>query len=252
VLKKRLIPSLLLLNGRCVKGRNFANFRDTGNPLTAARVYDAQGADELIFLDITASADGRAITLDIVRHVAEECFMPLCVGGGTRSIEDIRTLLKAGADKISLNTGAVERPELIREAAQRFGNQCVVLSIDVRRRAGGYEVFTYSGSRATGLSAVEWAQRGVELGAGEILITSIDREGTLDGYDLDLVRSVADVVPVPVIAHGGCGTLQHLVEAVTDGHADAASCASMLHFTDQSVIKARAHMKTYGVDVRIA
>jgi cyclase len=252
MLKKRLIPSLLLLDGRCVKGRRFAEFRDTGNPLTAARVYDAQGADELIFLDITASAEGRAATLDIVGHVAEECFMPLCVGGGVRSVDDIRTLLQAGADKVSLNTGAVERPQLITEAAQRYGDQCVVLSIDARRVNGDYEVYTYAGSRETGLDPVEWAKRAVELGAGEILITSIDREGTLEGYDLELVRSVADSVEVPVIAHGGCGTLQHLVEAIEEGHADAVACASMLHFTDQSVIKARAHMKTYGVEVRIA
>jgi cyclase len=250
--KKRLIPSLLLLEGRCVKGRNFKDFRDTGNPLTAARVYDAQGADELIFLDITASSEGRAATLDIVTDVAEQCFMPLCVGGGVRTIDDFRTLLQAGADKVSVNTRAVERPELITEAARRFGNQCVVLSIDCRRTESGYEVYTYAGREPTGLDPVEWAKQAVELGAGEILITSIDREGTMSGYDLELTDAVASAVRVPTIAHGGCGNLDHLVQVVQETAADAASCASMLHFTDQSVIKARAHMKTYSVDVRIA
>jgi len=251
-LKKRLIPSLLLRDGRCVKGRRFADFSDTGNPVTAARVYDAQGADELMFLDIAASAEARATTLQIVSDVAEQCFMPLAVGGGVRDVADFRRLLQAGADKVTVNTAAVERPELLREAAQRFGNQCVVLSADCRAVDGRYEVFTYGASTATGLDPVEWVQRAVELGAGEVLITSIDREGTMEGYDLELTRRVADAVTVPVIAHGGCGTLEHLVQAIDEGHADAVSCAAMLHFTDQSVIKARAHMKTYGVDVRIA
>jgi cyclase len=252
-LKKRLIPSLLLLDGRCVKGRQFKDFRDTGNPITAARVYDAQGADELIFLDITASSQARAATLEIVSTVAEQCFMPLCVGGGVRTVDDVRTLLEAGADKVSVNTGAVERPDLISEGARRFGNQCIVLSIDCRRHDGGeYEVFTYAGTHATGLDPVEWATRAVDLGAGEVLITSIDREGTMEGYDIELTRAVSSAVSVPVIAQGGCGNLEHLVEVIEDGGVDAVSCASMLHFTDQSVIKARAHMKTYGVDVRIA
>jgi cyclase len=241
-----------LLEGRCVKGRNFGNYRDTGNPLTAARIYDAQGADELIFLDITASAEGRAAILEIVREVAEQCFMPLCVGGGVRSVDDFRDLLESGADKVTVNTGAVERPELITEAASRFGDQCVVLSIDCRQGPAGYEVFTYAGREATGRDPVEWAREAVALGAGEILITSIDREGTMTGYDLELTRRVVESVNVPVIAHGGCGALHHLVEAIEVAGADAVSCASMLHFTDQSVIKARAHMKTYGVDVRIA
>ena len=252
-LKKRLIPALLLREGRCVKGRQFANFRDTGNPLTAARVYDAQGADELVFLDITASSRGHATTVDVIHHVAEEVFMPLCVGGGLRTVEDIREMLEAGADKVSLNTAVEERPELIAQAARRFGNQCVVVSIDCRLRDdASHEVFTYAGTHATGRDPVEWAREAVDLGAGEIFLTSIDREGTMEGYDLELVRSVADAVTVPVIAHGGCGTLTHLVEGIVEGHADAVSCASILHFTDQSVIKARAHMKTYGVDVRIA
>jgi len=252
-LKKRLIPALLLKNGRCVKGRQFGAYRDTGNPLTAARVYDAQGADELVLLDITATFEGRETTLDIVRHVAEECFMPLCVGGGIRTVEDVGLLLRNGADKVSINTAAVERPMVIEEAAHRFGNQAVVVSIDVRRgEDGSPQVFTHAGQQPTGLDPVDWARRAVDLGAGEIFLTSIDREGTMEGYDLELVRSVAEALTVPVIAHGGCGTLQHLVTALTEGHADAVSCASMLHFTDQSVIKARAHMKTYGVDVRIA
>lgn len=252
-LKKRLIPALLLREGRCVKGRQFAHFRDTGNPLTAARVYDAQGADELVFLDITASSRGHATTVSVIRHVAEEVFMPLCVGGGLRTVEDIREMLEAGADKVSLNTAVEKRPELITQAARRFGNQCVVVSIDCRLRDdGSHEVFTYAGTHATGRDPVEWAREAVELGAGEIFLTSIDREGTMEGYDLELVRSVSDAVTVPVIAHGGCGTLAHLVEAIVEGHANAVSCASILHFTDQSVIKARAHMKTYGVDVRIA
>ena len=252
MLKKRLIPSLLLLNGRCVKGRQFRDFRDTGDPVTASRVYDAQGADELLFLDITASAEGRSSTLEVITRVAEQCFMPLCAGGGVRTIADFRALLQAGADKVSVNSAAVEDPELVSAAAERFGNQCVVLSIDAREVEAGYEVFTYAGTKPTGLDPVDWAHRGVELGAGEILITSVDREGTMSGYDLELIQAVADAVDVPVIAHGGCGTLQHLVEAIVDAHADAVACASMLHFTDQSVIKARAHMQTYGVDVRIA
>jgi cyclase len=252
-LKKRLIPALLLKDGRCVKGVQFRDFRDTGNPLTAARVYDAQGADELVFLDIEATASGHETTLDVVRHVAEECFMPLAVGGGVRTIDDFRTLLAAGADKVVVNTAPFERPQLIEEAARRFGDQAVVVSIDVRRDAGGRpEVWTHAATRNTGRDPVDWAREAVDLGAGEIFLTSVDREGTMQGYDLELTRAVADAVTVPVIAHGGCGTLTHLVEALDAGHADAVSCASMLHFTDQSVIKARAHMKTYGVDVRIA
>lgn len=252
MLKKRLIPSILLLNGRCVKGRRFRDFRDTGNPLTVARVYDAQGADELVFFDIAATSEGRETTFGVISTVAEECFMPLCVGGGVRSVGDVRELLLRGADKVSINTAAVENPPLLTEAAERFGNQCIVASIDVRGHGPDAEVYTHAGTRASGLRAVEWAQRAVERGAGEVLITSIDREGTFEGYDLELVRTVAEAVSVPVIAHGGCGTLHHLVEAVDIGKADAVACASMLHFTDQSVIKARAHMKTYGVPVRIA
>lgn len=252
MLKKRLIPSILLLKGRCVKGRRFQDFRDTGNPLTVARIYDAQGADELVFFDIAATAEGREITFDVISAVAEECFMPLCVGGGVRSASDIRELLLRGADKVSINTAAVEDPALLSEAAERFGNQCIVASIDVRGAGQDAEVYTHAGTRPTGLRGVEWAQRVVELGAGEVLITSIDREGTLEGYDLELVRAVSSAVSVPVIAHGGCGTLDHLVDAVDIGGADAVACASMLHFTDQSVIKARAHMQTYGVAVRIA
>ena len=248
--KKRLIPSLLLRDGRCVKGRQFGDFRDTGNPLTAARVYDAQGADELIFLDVAATGEGRATTLEIVQQVATECFMPLCVGGGVRSVADFRSLLQAGADKVSINTVAVEEPAVITDAARRFGNQCVVLSVDARAVGDDYEVVTRSATNPTGLAVTDWVREAVERGAGEVLITSIDREGTMEGYDLELIRRVADSVEVPVIAHGGCGTLRHLVEGIEAG-ADAVSCASMLHFTDQSVIKARAFMRTAGLDVRI-
>lgn len=248
----RLIPSILLLEGRCVKGRNFGSYRDTGNPLTVARVYDAQGADELLFLDITASREGRPALLDVVGHVAEECFMPLGVGGGVRDVSDFRALLRAGADKVCVNSGVVERPELITEAAERFGEQCVVLSVDVRKTDTGYEVMTRGASEATGLDPLEWVKRAVDLGAGEVLITSIERDGTMDGYDIDLIRSVSEAVSVPVIAGGGCGNLEDLVTGVNEGGAAAVSTGSMLHFTDQSVIKARAHMRNRGVPVRIA
>ncbi len=252
MLKTRLIPSLLLKNGRCVKGRNFTNFRDTGNPLTAARVYDAQGADELIFLDITASSENRNILFGLVEKTASNCFMPLTVGGGIRNVNDIRKCLQAGADKTSINTAAVENPNFITEGAKIFGDQCMVISIDVRGdgKKEKYEVYTHAGSEATGLNPVEWAKKAEKLGAGEILITSIDREGTMTGYDLNLVRSIVDSVKIPVIAQGGVGTLQHLVEGVTIGHASAVSAASIFHFTDQSVIKARAYMKEAGLNVR--
>jgi len=251
MLKVRIVPTLLLRQGRCVKGKRFADYRDVGNPVQAARVYSAQNADELIFLDITASQDHRSILFDLVARTAEECFMPLTVGGGVRSVDDVRTLLKNGADKVSINTAAIERPSLIREAADRFGSNCVVVSIDVRcAEPGDYRVFTHGGRRATGLHAYDWARQAVSLGAGELLVTSIDREGTGEGYDLELVRTVADLCNVPVIAHGGAGTLRHFVEAVRDGHASAVAAASIFHFSDQSVIKARAHMKHAGVDVR--
>jgi len=227
--------------------------RDVGNPVTAARVYDAQSADELIFLDITASCERRDTLLDIVAQTAEQCFMPLTVGGGVKTVADIRKLLQAGADKVAINTAAVENPNFIREAAEAFGRQCIVVSIDARLLGPSrYEVFTCRATRPTGLNPVEWAKRMADDGAGEILITSVDQDGTMEGYDLELIGSVADAVSVPVIASGGCGTLQHLVDGIMDGHASAVSAASLFHFTDQSVIKAKSFMKLAGLDVRSA
>ena len=253
MLKRRLIPSLLLKAGRCIKTIRFDSIRDVGNPVTAARVYDAQGADELIFLDITASHERRETLFELVAQTAEQCFMPLTVGGGVRTVADIRKLLQAGADKVAINTAAVENHDFIREAADMFGSQCIVVSIDARLQAPHtYEVFTYRATKPTGHDPVEWAQRMADAGSGEIIITAVDRDGTMEGYDLDLVRSVADAVRVPVIASGGCGTLQHLVEGITHGHASAVSAASLFHFTDQSVIKAKTFMKVAGLDVRAA
>lgn len=252
MIKVRLIPSILLLEGRCVKGRQFGTFRDVGDPVKVAKVYDAQGADELIFLDVAATSEQRSTLVSIIGRAAEECFMPITVGGGVRTVDDFRGLLRAGADKIAINTEAVRRPELISEASARFGAQCVVVSIDVRMQApGDYRVFVNRGREPTGLDAVEWARRAVEMGAGELLVTSIDREGTGQGFDLELVRTIADSVPVPVIAHGGAGSLVHLVEAIKDGQASAVSAATLFHFTDQSVIKARAFMRHAGLDVRL-
>jgi imidazole glycerol-phosphate synthase subunit HisF len=251
VLKVRLIPSLLLLDGRCVKGVRFRDFRDVGHPVTAARVYDAQGADELLFLDITASVERRSTLFDAVARTAEECFMPLTVGGGVRSLADIRTLLRSGADKVSVNTAAVERPAFIREAAETFGRQCVMVSIDCRSLGDGrHEVVVRRGSEPTGRDPVEWALEAEGQGAGEILLTSVDREGTRQGYDLELTRAVAKRVRIPVIAAGGVGSLQHLVDGVAVGGASAVSAASLFHFTDQSVIKAKAYMRNAGLDVR--
>jgi len=253
VLKRRLIPCLLLKAGRCIKTIRFDSIRDVGNPITAARVYDAQGADELIFLDITASHEGRDTLFDLVTQTAEQCFMPLTVGGGVRTVADIRRLLAAGADKVSINTAAVENPNFISEAAAVFGSQCIVVAIDTRLRAAhDYEVFTYRATKPTGHRPVEWAQRMADSGAGEILIPAVDRDGTMEGYDLELIQAVADAVTVPVIASGGCGTLQHLVEGVTLGHASAVAAASLFHFTDQSVIKAKSYMKSAGLDIRPA
>lgn len=251
MLKKRLIPSLLLKNGRCIKTVRFDATRDTGAPVTAAKVYDAQGADELIFLDITATSENRDPLFDIVMRTAEGCFMPLAVGGGVRSVEDVRRLLHAGADKVVINTEAVRRPEFVREVAQKFGSQCVVIAIDTRCMAPSrYEIFTHRGTASGGIDPLTWARRVVEYGAGEIFLNSIDRDGTMEGYDLDLIRAVADAVTVPVIASGGAGTLQHLVDGVVQGHASAVSAASIFHFTDQNLIKARSFMRQAGLDVR--
>lgn len=252
MLKKRIIPKLLLKNGRNVKGVQFVGLRDTGFPVTNARIYDAQGADELIFLDIAASAENRGLLYDVIKRTAEEVFMPLCVGGGVRAVADIRNLLLAGADKVSINTAAVETPALIEEAARLFGAQCIVVSIDFRRDAatGQDEVYTHGGTVATGLRVLEHARRMTQQGAGEILLTSIDRDGTMKGYDLEITKTVADAVEAPVIASGGAGTLQHLADAVLEGGAAAVAVGSLFHFTDQSPIKARAFMRVAGIDVR--
>jgi cyclase len=250
VLKKRIIPKLLLKDGRNVKGREFAALRDVGHPVSNARIYDAQGADELMFLDITASTENRGILYDVVTRTAEEVFMPFCAGGGVRAVEDIRNLLLAGADRVSINTAAVETPSLIEEGARLFGAQCLLVSIDFRREGGRCEVFTRGGSAATGLGVLEHARRMEGCGAGEIMLTSIDRDGTMSGYDLEVTREVSDALGVPVIASGGAGTLQHLVDGVREGHASAVAVGSLFHFTDQSPIKARSFMRVAGVDVR--
>lgn len=234
-----------------VKGTQFGGYRDVGHPVTTAKVYDAQGADELLFLDIAASGEDRATLFDVVSRTAAECFMPVTVGGGVRTTADVRALLLAGADKVSLNTHAVLRPELIAEAAAAYGRQCVVVSIDVRGSREGV-VWTHGGRQPSAWGPVAWAQRAAALGAGEILITSIDREGTRQGYDLELVRAVADAVDVPVIASGGVGRLDDFVAGVREGHASAVAAASLFHFTDQSIIKARAYMRQAGLPMRIA
>ncbi len=252
MLKIRIIPCLDVKDGRVVKGVNFVNLVDAGDPVEQARVYDEAGADELTFLDITASSDNRDIILDIAASTAEQCFMPLTIGGGVRNTGDIRRLLLAGADKVSINTAAVERPEFVAEAAERFGAQCIVVAIDARRSGPGtWEVFTHGGREPTGIDAVEWAQRMAASGAGEILLTSMDRDGTKEGFDCALTRAIADPVPVPVIASGGVGTLDHLVEGVREGHAAAVLAASIFHFGTYSIREAKEHMAKAGVPVRL-
>ncbi len=252
MLKARVIPCLDVKDGRVVKGVNFVDLRDAGDPVEQAKLYDEQGADELCFLDITASHENRDIIFDVVARTAEQCFMPLTVGGGIRSVEDVRKLLLAGADKTSINTAAVDRPELVREAAEKFGTQCIVVAIDAKATGPGkWEVFTHGGRTATGLDAVAWAERMAELGAGEILLTSMDRDGTRAGFDVDLTRAIADAVPIPVIASGGVGTLDHLVAGVRDGHANAVLAASIFHFGEYSIHQAKTHMQAAGIPMRV-
>jgi cyclase len=251
MLKVRVIPCLDVKDGRVVKGVNFVDLRDAGDPVEQAKIYDREGADELCFLDITASSDNRDIILDVVSRTAEACFMPLTVGGGVRNLDDIRRLLLAGADKVSINTAAVKTPEFVREAATKFGSQCIVVAIDAKATGPGtWEVFTHGGRNPTGLDAVEWAKRMDSYGAGEILLTSMDRDGTKAGFDNELTRAIADAVSIPVIASGGVGTLDHMVDGVREGHASAVLAASIFHFGEHSIAETKAHMADAGVPVR--
>ncbi|MEP1471469.1 MAG: imidazole glycerol phosphate synthase subunit HisF [Halieaceae bacterium] len=255
-LAKRIIPCLDVENGRVVKGVNFVDIRDAGDPVEIAMRYNEQGADEITFLDITASHEGRETTVHTVEQIAEHVFIPLTVGGGIRTLEDIRTMLNAGADKVSINTAAIHNPELVREAAQRFGSQCIVVAIDAKRvddvdGQPRWEIFTHGGRRPTGINAVEWAARMAELGAGEILLTSMDRDGTRDGFELGVTRAISEAVDIPVIASGGVGNLDHLVEGVVKGGADAVLAASIFHFGEYTVPQAKAYMADRGVEVRL-
>jgi imidazole glycerol-phosphate synthase subunit HisF len=252
MLKVRVIPCLDVKEGRVVKGVNFVDLVDAGDPVEAARAYDAAGADELAFLDIAASLENRGTLLDLARRTAEQCFMPLTVGGGVRSPEDVRALLLAGADKVSFNSAAVANPDVVAEAANKFGNQCIVVAIDARTVAPGrWEIFTHGGTRPTGIDAVTFARTVAAKGAGEILLTSMDRDGTRAGYNLALTRAVADAVRIPVIASGGVGTLDHLVEGVIEGHASAVLAASIFHFGEYSIAEAKARMAAAGIPVRL-
>jgi cyclase len=256
MLKTRIIPCLDVKDGRVVKGVNFVDLRDAGDPVAAAQAYDAAGADELCFLDITASHEDRGTILDVVRRTAEQCFMPVTVGGGVRTVDDIRKLLQCGADKVSINTAAVARREFVKEAAEKFGAQCVVVAVDAKKvSAAGepprWEIFTHGGRNPTGLEAVAYAREVVALGAGEILLTSMDRDGTRAGFDIALTRAIADAVPVPVIASGGVGNLDHLVEGIRDGHATAVLAASIFHFGEYTIRQAKEHMARAGLPMRL-
>jgi cyclase len=250
-LAKRVIPCLDVTAGRVVKGVRFVQLRDAGDPVEIAARYDGEGADEIAFLDITASSDERDLLLHVIEAVASRVFIPLTVGGGVRKVADVRRLLNAGADKVSINTAAVQNPELVREAAAIVGCQCIVIAIDARRTGSSWEVVTHGGRRATGLDVLEWARRMERAGAGEILLTSMDRDGTRDGFDLALTRAVADAVGVPVIASGGVGKVEHMAEGVLEGHADAVLAASVFHFGDFSVREAKQHMRLRGIEVRL-
>jgi cyclase len=255
MLTKRIIPCLDVKDGRVVKGVRFVELRDAGDPVAAAEAYDAQGADELTFLDITASSDRRNIILDVVARTAERVFMPLTVGGGIREVADIRNLLNAGADKVSVNTATVKRPEFVREAAERFGSQCIVVALDARRVPGSaplqWEIYTHGGRTPTGIDALQWALRMEEYGAGEILLTSMDKDGTKDGYDIELTRAISDAVQIPVIASGGVGTLEHIREGLVEAHASAALAASIFHFGEYTIRQCKEYLQRFGVPVRL-
>ena len=252
MLKPRIIPCLDVKNGRVVKGINFVALRDAGDPVEQARVYDEQGADELCFLDITASHENRDTMLDIVERTANVCFMPLTVGGGVRSPDDVRKLLLAGADKVAINTAAVAHPEVLSGSAERFGNQCIVIAVDAKAsKPGTWEVFTHGGREPTGIDAVDWAARAADLGAGEVLLTSMDRDGTRSGFDIELTRAVADRVSVPVVASGGVGVLDHLVEGIRDGHASAVLAASIFHFGEFTVAETKQYLAGHAIAVRV-
>jgi len=251
MLKTRIIPCLDVHDGRVVKGVNFVNLVDAGDPVEQARVYDYQGADEICFLDITASSEERDTLYNVVSSTAAQCFMPLTVGGGVREVEDVRKLLLAGADKVSINTAAVKRPELVSEASEKFGRQCIVVAMDAKKsKTGEFEIFTHGGRNETGISAVHWAQRVVQLGAGEILLTSMDRDGTGDGFDIELTKKVTEAVSVPVIASGGVGNLDHMVEGIRDGGASAVLAASIFHFGKFSIADAKIYMQKAGLNIR--
>ncbi len=250
-LAKRIIPCLDVEAGRVVKGVNFVDIRDAGDPVEVAKRYNEQGADEITFLDITASHEGRDTTIHIVERIAEEVFIPLTVGGGIRKVEDIRIMLNAGADKVGINTAAIHNPQLVREAADRFGSQCIVVAIDAKQVAAGWEIFTHGGRKATGIDAVAWAVKMAALGAGEILLTSMDRDGTKEGFDLKLTRAITDAVSIPVIASGGVGTLDHLADGVLIGGADAVLAASIFHFGEYTIPQAKAYMAERGIEMRL-